>query len=47
MSIDEALTVLTNVCASVSGNLKDHQIMQEALMVLRKFREPVVEEKTE
>jgi hypothetical protein len=37
----EAIQLLTNVCAGVQGNLKDHQLIQEALNIIRSLAFPV------
>ena len=34
MTVQEALNVLSQVCASVSANLETHKKMQEALQVV-------------
>lgn len=31
----EAMQLLTNVCAGVQGTLKDHQLIQEALGIIK------------
>lgn len=41
MTVQEALNVLSQVCASVSANLETHKKMQEALQILSQATTPV------
>ena len=34
MTIDQALAIISQVCANVHGTLKDHQTIQQALQVI-------------
>lgn len=34
MTIDQALAIVSQVCANVHGTLKDHQTIQQALQVI-------------
>jgi hypothetical protein len=35
MKVEEALQLVTNVCSDFKGNLKDHQLIQQALATIR------------
>ena len=35
MTIEQAIQITENVFAATQGNLKDHQVLQEALQVLK------------
>jgi len=41
MSEQEAMQLITNVCAGIQGTLKDHQLIQEALGIIRNKAFPV------
>lgn len=52
MNEQEAMQLLTSVCAGYQGNLKDHQAIQQALSIIRNKAFPapikeVVEEEKE
>lgn len=34
MTIDQALAIVSQVCANVQGTLKEHQVIQQALQVI-------------
>lgn len=34
MTIDQALAIVSQVCANMQGTLKDHQVIQQALQVI-------------
>ena len=34
MRIEEALQLVTNICSDFKGNLKDHQLIQQALSII-------------
>jgi len=36
MKLDEALSLLSQVCAGYKGNLQEHQVLQEALQTVSK-----------
>ena len=40
MKPEEALNVVAQVCAEFRGTLKDHQMIQDALQVLKSALEP-------
>ena len=47
MNESNAMQLISNVCADFKGTLKDHQLVQEALVVIQNkvFPEPVPVEK--
>lgn len=36
MKLDEALTLIKQICANYRGTLQDHQALQQALQVIEK-----------
>ena len=47
MTVDQALAIVSQICANVHGTLKDHQVIQQALEViergLQRDEQPVAE----
>lgn len=35
MSLEDALQLITNICSDFKGTLKDHQMIQQALSVIK------------
>ena len=44
MKREEALSLLSQVCAMFKGTLQEHTAIQQALEVVKKIEEPKVEE---